>query len=90
MNRQFAHRRSASWIPAEHASGRKAAREGVYGKIVGRACVGFGEEDWQFILWLAKEFDRTISEAVREIITQNRVGTEKELADEGFTIPWKE
>ena len=90
MNHQFTRRRSAPWIPAEYRSGRRAAREGVYGKIAGRASVGFSQEDWQFVLWLAKEFDRTISEAIREIVTQNRVQTEKECLEEGFSFPWKE
>lgn len=55
---------------------------------MGRANVGFEEEDWRFILWLSKEMGMTISETVRDCVTSARKECEQGAFDEGEKYPW--
>ena len=88
MNKQLIKRRSADWLPAKYESGRNAERKPVYGKISGRANVGFEEEDWRFLVSFSRTMGVSISEAIRGFVTSERTDCEHDVVTPGQTPPW--
>lgn len=76
-------------MSADFAVGRTLAKRHVRGKIAGRVHVGFCEEEWRYVLYLAQDVGVTISDVIRGLVTAHRLEVEQDFRD-GETPPWKE
>jgi hypothetical protein len=88
MNKQLIKRRSADWLPAKYESGRNAERKQIYGKISGRANVGFEEEDWCFLVSFSKTIGISISDTIRGAVTTYRKDCEADCPAEPDKVPY--
>jgi hypothetical protein len=68
-------------------SGRNLEKKHVKGKIVGRAHVGFEEEDWRFLVFVSRA-GWTISDLVRYAVKEARKDCQAETVEPGETPPW--
>ncbi len=79
-------RRKCAWIKARFDEGRTRQRP-IYGMISGRVNVGLSAEDWAFVRWLAETTDCTLSDVVREAVSESRIHCAEEAFD-GTPLPW--
>lgn len=74
-------------LQVDLTSGRNAKKKHVRGKIVGRAHVGFEEEDWRYLVCLSKGMGMTISDMIRQCVSDARKDCEADIADDEGTVP---
>lgn len=77
-------------IPSNYQDGRNSAKRHVRGKIAGRANVGFEEDDWRYIVWLAKDTGQTISDIIRFAVQRDRECVINDVFEDGDKLPWRE